>query len=210
MAFMRPLLLLRAGTRLNTARSPVEAGMHAHIYIVDVYVIHVGVVNDRRIHMHHGSVIGKVTALPAPAPEARAAIAEAVVNAAIEADVRPPVAFMEDECAAAPAPIARSPQQANLRRPHPHSRHPVVSRLRRIRPVARVPEIPIARRNRLHIDRQRRRRKAYRDKYARERSSRRQNHRRCHKGASHCTHRKNVLHLSILVFRRDEKVDRGR
>src|SRR5208283_174173 len=81
----------------------------------------------------------------------------AVVHAAIEADVQPPVAVVEAVEPAVEAPVARSPQRALIRRRNPVARNPVVS-LRPPRPVSRRPQIVGIRRGRLVVLRQRRRR----------------------------------------------------
>src|ERR1700722_14227518 len=51
-------------------------------------------------------VIEEVTAFPAPAPEADATVAEAVINSAIKSDVRPPVAGMPAVSAGRESPVA--------------------------------------------------------------------------------------------------------
>jgi hypothetical protein len=69
----------------------------------------VGVVNNGGVHVADVGVISKVPAIPPAAEEADAAVPEAVINAAVEADLRSPVSAMPKESAAAPAPIPWSP-----------------------------------------------------------------------------------------------------
>jgi hypothetical protein len=103
--------LLGSGVMVNAAGTAAEAhvagvGNHASLHHRPVDV---GVVNDRLIHMNDRSVVGESAAAPFAARKADAAIAEAVVHAAVIADVRPPVAFMEDVMAAFPAPVVGRP-----------------------------------------------------------------------------------------------------
>src|SRR6202035_5244845 len=114
------------------------------------------------VHVHHGGVVGEVAALPTSALKALAAIAKAVVHAAVEADVRSPVAGVEEEGATAPAPVAGSPEQDDAGRLHPDARNPVVA-VGAVRPVAGSPEIAVAGAERLGVDGQWRRRDANRD-----------------------------------------------
>jgi hypothetical protein len=77
--------------------------------------------------MHHGSVVGKVTAAPFAADKADAAVAEAVVHATVVANVRPPVTSVEEVHAVLPTPVGRSPQVTGLGRGNPRSGNPVVA-----------------------------------------------------------------------------------
>src|SRR5579863_23883 len=64
----------------------------------------VNIVNVRDIHVVHGTVVEELTASPFATFIAMAEIAESVVDAAVESDVRTPIADMENECRAAPTP----------------------------------------------------------------------------------------------------------
>ncbi len=165
--------LLRARTSLYPAVTTIEARVIVDHRVVHVDVLDVRVTDHCPIHIHDRRVIREVTAIPPPAVEAGAAIPEAVVDAAVEADMRPPVAGVEDEGATSPAPVAGRPKHADRRRLHPHTGNPVVP-LRTIRPVAGIPEIAIARADRLGIHRQCGRPETDRDKDAGERRKRRQ------------------------------------
>src|SRR5208282_457063 len=94
-------LLLRGRTRFDAARTTVVADMGFR-NICDSRVV--GVVNYGGINAIHVSVVGEATAFPAASLVSHAAVAEAVIDAAIEAYLRPPIAFMEKERVAAPAP----------------------------------------------------------------------------------------------------------
>jgi hypothetical protein len=152
---------LRARPSLNAARTAVEAGV-AVVVVHDHRAIHIHVAVEAAADVQHGAVIREVPAIPASAHEAHSAKPEAVVDSAIEADVRAPVACVESIHSTRKAPIGRGPQDAYHRRLHPHAGNPVVAAFP-IGPVAGVPEIPIARNHRLHIHRQRRRSKPHAD-----------------------------------------------
>src|SRR6185312_1169959 len=157
---MRPVLFLSRRPRIDAAIAAVEARVDAHVR--HVYVLDIRVMDHGAVHVHDSGVIGEVAALPASAEEPHAAISEAVVDAAVEADVRSPIALMPDEGASAPAPVTGGPQQANGRRPHPHTGHPVIAG-RTVGPVPRRPKIAVAWAEGLRVDRQRGWRKPYRD-----------------------------------------------
>jgi hypothetical protein len=151
---------LRSRPRTHTS-SPVETCA----ITTDCIVHHgpvIGVVNDGRIYMGHGRVVSEMTSLPLTSKEANAHIPKAIVDASIEADMRAPIAGMEDIGTTNEAPIRRRPEQTDRWRRHPNSRHPVVAS-RTIGPVARVPEIPVFGGWRLHIHRQGWRRNPDRD-----------------------------------------------
>jgi hypothetical protein len=88
----------------------------------------------------HGRVVSEDAAFPVAALVAGAPIAETVIDAAVESDMRPPIATVENVHAVMPAPIARGPEQPHGRRLHPSSRHPVIA-LRPISPKAGRPDI---------------------------------------------------------------------
>lgn len=69
----------------------------------------VGVVNDGGIHVVDCAVVGEVIAIPAAADITAANITAAVVHSAIEADVRAPVARMEQIKTGVPTPIPWGP-----------------------------------------------------------------------------------------------------
>src|ERR1035437_1343611 len=115
----------------------------------------VNVVNFIHVHVVHGTVVEKVVVVPTPAFVTLTEITEAVIDSAIEAHVRPPIAVIENKSVAAPTPIGWSPQETDFRRHHPSSRHPVVIvDVVIVGPVARGPEITVAWTKRLLIDRQ--------------------------------------------------------
>src|SRR3989440_8652346 len=125
-----------------------------------------------------------------------AAIAEAVVDAAVEPHVRAPVAAMPEVRSALPAPVSRRPQEADARRLRPGSGYPVVVVVGP-GPVARDPEVARRRTGRLHVHRQRRRRDV--DRYAdKQRGVRRQRKRREQHGGQETADQITHAMLSLL------------
>src|ERR1039458_4959046 len=153
MSLTRRSLVFRPRTRVDSTVATVIAD------VVLVVVPHGGVVNIVNVgdvHVVHGTVVEKVSAVPTPAFVTLTEIAEAVIDPAVEAYVRTPVAVIENKSVAAPAPIGWSPQETDFRRHHPCARHPVVIvDVVVVAPVARCPEITGPRTKRLLIDRQR-------------------------------------------------------
>ena len=121
--------------------------------VVDRRVI--GVVHVGDIDVVHRAVVVERAAVPVAAVVAVTGVAEAVVHAAVIADARTPVAGVPEIQAVAPAPVAGRPQRALERRKDPRSRHPVVAD-GSIGPVTRRPDVARPRRERLHVDGQRR------------------------------------------------------
>jgi len=70
----------------------------------------VNVANVCNIHVHHGAIVEEATVIPASACKALAKIPEAVVDAAIETDLRAPVAVVKNVAAVSPRPVWWSPQ----------------------------------------------------------------------------------------------------
>ena len=136
----------------NSTSAAVIADM-VHRGDVD-YGFVVNIVNVRDVHIIHRGVVEEGAVIPISASVTDTAIAEAVVDAAIEADLRAPVAAIPGECIAAPAPVAGSPEQASLRRCHPRTRHPEITFIA-IGPVAGRPQITIGGGHGLLVHRQR-------------------------------------------------------
>src|SRR5208282_6064763 len=145
-------LFIRCRTRVDSTVATVIAD----VVLVVPHGGFVNIVNDGDVHVVHGTVIEKVSAVPTAAFKACTEIAEAVIDPAIEAYVRTPVAVIENKSIAAPTPIGWSPQETDFRRHHPCARHPVViADVVIVSPVARCPEITVPRTKRLLIDTQR-------------------------------------------------------
>jgi hypothetical protein len=68
-----------------------------------------GVMNVTPVHVHDVGVVVEIAPAPLAACKADSAIAEAIINAAVIADVTAPVAFMEKIPATFKAPVAGRP-----------------------------------------------------------------------------------------------------
>ena len=123
-----------------------------------------GVVNNRLVaiyriaapsaantYVHNRGVIGKGSAAPHAARKTDTHVAEAVVDSAVVADVTTPVTGMKNVKAATPAPVARSPESADIGSRHPGAGNPVVA-VRAVGPVAGSPHEAGLWANRLNID----------------------------------------------------------
>jgi hypothetical protein len=110
--FVSPGLLLGRRTRGHSAASAVEGNVRAIVYDHRP-VIDIGDVGD--IHIGHRAVVEESAAAPFTAGETFAEVSETVINAAIESDVRTPIAGIPKIDAAVPTPVSRSPQKANFR-----------------------------------------------------------------------------------------------
>src|SRR5579863_744519 len=127
-AFAGGEALLRRGLMLDSAGSAVvgNVGVVHDGVVMDDGLVHVGVVDDGRVHVNDCGVIGELAAAPLAAGKADAHVAEAIVDTAVEADVRSPVAFVEEELAAFPTPPGRGPQKADGGRGNPGAGNPVI------------------------------------------------------------------------------------
>jgi hypothetical protein len=95
---------------LNASRSTrvrhvvvIDDGCIVHDRLIDVRVV------ESAAHMHDRSVIEEVAAAPFTTGETYTHVTKAVIHAAIIADVRSPVAAMEEIMSTFPAPVRRRP-----------------------------------------------------------------------------------------------------
>ncbi len=141
---------------LGTAAATVVTDVQV---IVVGYVVVVDVTNDRRIHVIDRPVVGECAPvlIPVAALVTSARVARTVVDAAVVADVRAPVAAIEAVAGIGKFPVGWSPERANVGRNNPSSRNPVVTS-RSIAPVAGSPNIVVAWTRRLAVCWQGRRR----------------------------------------------------
>ncbi|CUI67571.1 Uncharacterised protein [Achromobacter xylosoxidans] len=148
--------LARVGAPLDAGGAAVVADT-AIVDVVDHHgvVVHVG--HARDVHVGHGAVVEEAVTIPVATDVADADVAEAVVDAAVKADMRSPIAGMPEIDAVHETPIARGPQRAGVGRQHPRARHPEIAVAVQA-PVSRHPHIAIAGGGRLGIDGQGRRR----------------------------------------------------
>ena len=109
--------LARVGHAPDAVRTAVVADA-AVVDVVDHYVVRIHVGDMRDVHIGHRAVVEVAVVVPVAAHETDADITEAVVDAAVEADVRPPVAGVPQIDAVHETPVARRPQRAGIRRQH--------------------------------------------------------------------------------------------
>src|SRR5580704_19053773 len=150
MSFVAGHKLCLGRPRCDAARPAIKAGAIHGGVVDDHRFVDVGVVDDGGVHVDYRGVICETPATPFAAEKPNAAIAKAIIHAAVEADVRSPIARMPSVHAAAPAPVAWSPKQAHPRGSEPHTGHPVVAAIA-ISPIARSPKMPFNRARRLYV-----------------------------------------------------------
>jgi hypothetical protein len=156
MLFMASRQFRGPGAHLETARSAVEAHTGAAAAIIAHGAV-INVMHNRNIHIVVGAVVIEVPAAPVAALVADADIAKAVIDAAIEADVRTPVATVKPIAVIVVAPVAGRPQRALVGSLHPPAGNPVVTVLAP-GPIAGRPQIIVAGSRRLVVVGQGRRR----------------------------------------------------
>ena len=149
-AFSSPSLLFMSRTSTNSAVASVIADtIHRdvvdHSSVIDMHVGDPDVVD--------AAVVVEVPTSPVSARIPGANIAETVIDAPIETDMRAPITRIPDVNTLMPAPIARRPEQADRRRRRPGTGHPVVA-VRAVSPVAGSPDITVTGTRRLLINRQ--------------------------------------------------------
>ena len=137
------------GTSVETAATAVVADA-ADVAIVDHGAV-IDVVNVGGVYVIHGAVIKEMIVIPVAALIAETAIAEAVVHAAVKADVRAPVTGVPEITTAAPTPVAGSPEETDSRRQDPNARNPVVA-ASRVGPVAGSPDVAVSGANGLRVN----------------------------------------------------------
>jgi hypothetical protein len=154
MSLMRRSPVLSVRTCVDPTVPPVVADP-VHGSVVDHRgVISVVTVGD--VYVIHRAVVLELSVVPTAAFIAPAAVAVAIIDPAIETDVRTPVALIESVSAVAPAPIAWGPEETGSRRHYPRTWHPVIIALA-VGPVSRCPDVTLLGARRLLIHRQRRR-----------------------------------------------------
>jgi hypothetical protein len=177
----------------DSASASVKADA-VHAGVVD-YCPVVNVVNVGDVHVVHCAVVVEGAVVPVSALIADTPIAEAVIDAAIETDMRPPVAGVPDIEAFTPTPIARGPEKTYFGSQHPRTRHPVIAILA-VGPVTWRPNIALTWAYRLHVDRQHRRSNRDRHENAGERCGRQGQHHECKKQQ---TNRAADMHRPLLL-----------
>ncbi len=134
----------RTGSNINAAATTVVADAvydpAAVANIVVDHVVAVDVMDDVDVDVGHSAVVVEVMILPVAAEVADTDVAEAVVDAAVEADVGPPVAVMEGVTAAVVTPVRRRPEGTVVGRWAPRAGDPVITGVG-VTPVTGRPEV---------------------------------------------------------------------
>src|SRR5229473_3167756 len=106
---------LRRRTGSGSASPAVETGpIDCGVVIDDSRVV--GIVHDSDIHIGHRAVVVVGATSPVASEKADSGVAEAVVNAAIEADLRSPIARRPEVAVRTISPIARAQNEARFRK----------------------------------------------------------------------------------------------
>jgi hypothetical protein len=148
--FMSVGFFLRRGTPLHSTRTAIECNVGFVIH--DNRAVHVDVGDVYSVHVHDGGVIEERAAAPFAAAKALAAVSKAVVDSAVEADMRAPVTAVPNVEAVVPSPVSRSPQQARVGSFHPSAGYPVVAIVVIPGPIAGSPHIAFAGANGLLVN----------------------------------------------------------
>src|SRR5216683_2348058 len=146
---------LRRWTNGCSARATIKADPVDRGVVVDDGRV-VGVAHNRDVNVGHGAVVVVRAASPVAAEEADAGVAEAVVNATIEADFGSPVAWVPCIKAVFPSPVPWSPEQTNFRREYPRAWNPEIA-VRTVSPITRDPNVTGSGTNGLYVNWQHRR-----------------------------------------------------
>jgi hypothetical protein len=147
MRFMAPSLFFHCWTHQHSAGT-----VEAHVNVVHDHVAAINVVHHANVYVENCAVVKECAASPFSPHKAYAAVPEAVVNAAVEADVRRPIATVPAVAAVFKAPIAGRPKHARGRN-YPRARNPIIAAILIPSPIPGRPEIAGARAGGLVIDR---------------------------------------------------------
>ena len=108
MLLMCPGLFLRGRSRGSPTSATIEADASYSRIVDDGFVVDVRDVDAAEII--HGPVVSEDAVSPIAALIARTHIAEAIIDAAIESDMRSPISGVPNIEAVPPAPITRGPE----------------------------------------------------------------------------------------------------
>jgi hypothetical protein len=137
-AFVREGFLFGSWASADAARAAVETDARAAPLLVRFLV---NVVDDGHVDVIHAAVVEKVVAGPVTAAVALPTVAETVVDAAVEADVRTPVTFIPKVVAVTPSPVTWSPKDTDLGGFNPSAGNPEITAVIAVTPVTRSPDI---------------------------------------------------------------------
>ena len=115
-----------SGVYLQAALAPVEThSIAAPVFIDDPVVVYV--VHFPGIDVVDRAVVVEVTAAPIAAVIAKPDVAKAIIDAAIVAHVRTPVAAEKSVAVVPVAPVSRGPKRAFIGSLHPRARNPIIA-----------------------------------------------------------------------------------
>jgi hypothetical protein len=100
-------------------------------------------VNDGCVYRVYGAVIGELIVVPIAAFIAAADITLPVIDTAVIADMRTPIAVVPVIAASRKRPVGRRPERADVGSDDPHPGHPIVTG-GGMSPVAGCPEVILA------------------------------------------------------------------
>ena len=142
MGFAQSIQFLGSRSYLYATRSAIEtdAGFASATAANGVFV---DVSFDVDVDVVDRAVVVKVAATPITALVPKTDVAETVVDAAIVADVPPPVAAVEAIAVMPEAPVARSPESTLVGSLDPRARNPVVAHWSK-GPIAGRPDVVVA------------------------------------------------------------------
>src|ERR1700704_284278 len=123
MAIVRRSLLLRSWPSIN----PTVAAVVTDPRIVvddNRLVVDIRYVGD--VDVGDAAVVKESVALPITAEKSRTGVTKAIINAAVETNVRAPIPAIPDVEPVIPAPVAGGPKHSDGSK-HPSARNPVVA-----------------------------------------------------------------------------------
>lgn len=122
--FVRPGKFLRRRLGLSSA-GPIEADI-VHCHRVDDRLV-VGICDDGLVHSGNRRVVKEHPVIPIAALITSAGVPEAVVDATVITDMRPPISGVPSVASTLITPVARSPQQTHNGWEYPGAGHPVIT-----------------------------------------------------------------------------------
>jgi hypothetical protein len=138
-----------SGSGLDSTRT-IEADAIICCSIINNRTIHIGIVDDVRIHAPSRGIIPEGVALPSTSGEAGTIITKAIVDPPVISNVPAPITVVPMIKAVAETPITRGPKISPLRNFHPSARNPEIT-IVSIGPVAWIPKISVVRTRRLVV-----------------------------------------------------------
>ena len=157
MPFAQGRFLFARGTRVDAAITTVVADAIFSAFMASRFV---DVMDVAGVYVPHRAIVEKMSVVPAATFEAFPEVAKAVVDAAIEANARTPVAFMKNKSLAAPTPPCGSPEVTHFGRQNPGAGHPIIIVSVFVpSPIAGGPDVTITGAEWLLVDGKSRRRK---------------------------------------------------